>query len=200
MGQLVALRLLTTTLKNLAIELNAFVMTATQVSGDDDVKGGFKDFRNLRGSRAIGDLADVACIRRRPSVEELAMVSAIEKRYNLNPNMITDVFKNRRGRWTMLSIWSAVDLGTLRFKDLFVTTANYKPIPDFQIVDITPEKTQESIDLENLYNTGEISENLEQIMFAEQEVTSNEEEMLAAFGTQKLKEEKFKNMSFDELF
>lgn len=46
----VCLRLLTTAIKNLAVELNAFIMSATQLSNDDDPKGGFKDFRNIRGS------------------------------------------------------------------------------------------------------------------------------------------------------
>lgn len=46
----IALRLFTTTLKNLAIELDAFVMTATQVSNNDDKTGGFMDFRNIQGS------------------------------------------------------------------------------------------------------------------------------------------------------
>lgn len=48
---MVCLRLFTTTLKNLAVELNAFIMTSTQVSNDDDEKGGFRDFKNVQGSR-----------------------------------------------------------------------------------------------------------------------------------------------------
>ena len=47
---MVALRMFTTTLKNLAVELNAFIMTSTQVSNDDDEKGGFRDFKNVQGS------------------------------------------------------------------------------------------------------------------------------------------------------
>lgn len=47
---MVALRMFTTTLKNLAVELNAFILTSTQLSNDDDPKGGFKDFRNVQGS------------------------------------------------------------------------------------------------------------------------------------------------------
>ena len=46
----IALRMFTTTLKNLAVELNAFILTSTQLSNDDDPKGGFKDFRNIQGS------------------------------------------------------------------------------------------------------------------------------------------------------
>lgn len=46
----VALRLFTTNLKNLAVELNAFIMSATQISNDDNKAGGFKDMRNIQGS------------------------------------------------------------------------------------------------------------------------------------------------------
>ena len=46
----VALRMFTTTLKNLAVELNAFILTSTQLNAEDDPKGGFKDFRNIQGS------------------------------------------------------------------------------------------------------------------------------------------------------
>ena len=47
---MVALRLFTTCLNNLAIELDAFIMTATQVSNNDEKTGGFMDFRNVQGS------------------------------------------------------------------------------------------------------------------------------------------------------
>lgn len=46
----VALRMFTTTLKNLAVELNVFILTSTQLNAEDDPKGGFKDFRNIQGS------------------------------------------------------------------------------------------------------------------------------------------------------
>lgn len=67
----VCLRLFTTSLKNLAIELNAFVMTSTQISNDDDKRGGFKDFRNIQGAKAIANLVDLGCMMSRPSPEEL---------------------------------------------------------------------------------------------------------------------------------
>lgn len=47
---MVVLRLFTTTLKNLATELGVFVLTSTQISNDDDKAGGFRDYRNIRGS------------------------------------------------------------------------------------------------------------------------------------------------------
>lgn len=200
----VCLRLLTTAIKNLAVELNAFIMSATQLSNDDDPKGGFKDFRNIRGSRAIIDLTDLACIRRRPSPEELQLVAGFEKRYNFMPTMITDIFKNRRGRWNMISIWSAVDLGTLRVVDLFVTTPDYKPVQEFQIVDFIEEENPLLKELEDYYNDGAVSDEwAEEIFGKAPEATECSESMLDsisnAFGDALANKERLRNMSFDDL-
>lgn len=154
----VVLRLFTTALKNLAVELNAFILTSTQVSNDDDKNGGFRDFRNIQGSKAIANLMDFACVMSRPSVEELKIVEGFQSRFHFSPDLVTDVFKNRRGRWTMVRIWSKNDLGTCRRYDLFVTTADNKPIEEFQIVDFTTEKTDEMKELEDFFNTGLVSD------------------------------------------
>lgn len=153
----VVLRLFTTALKNLAVELNAFVLTSTQISNDDDKNGGFRDYRNIQGSRAIVNLVDFACIMSRPTDVELQLVQDYQRHYNLTPNCITDVFKNRRGRWTMVRIWSTVDLGTCRRYDLFVTSANNQPLDEFQIVNFT-NIGENFADLENLYNNGEVTD------------------------------------------
>lgn len=198
----VCLRLLATTLKNLAVELNAFVMSATQLSGDDDPKGGFKDFRNIRGSKAIADLADVAAIRRRPSPEELKLVEDFEKRYNYKPNAITDIFKNRRGRWTMISIWSVIDLGTLRTVDLFVTTPDYKPIKEFQIVNFVSVDMLKRKELEDFYNDGVVSDEMADELLAnleEQVPKSVVDSITEAFGDAKETKERLKNLDFDDL-
>lgn len=42
----VCLRLFATALKDLAVELDVFIMTSTQISNDDD-KGGFKDYHQI---------------------------------------------------------------------------------------------------------------------------------------------------------
>lgn len=203
----VLLRLFTTNLKNLSVELNAFVMTSTQLSNEDDKdKGGFRDFRNIRGSRAIVDLSDFACIMSRPSTEELSMVSGFQKRYNLEPNLITDVFKNRRGRWTMLRIWSMMDLGTCRRHDLFVTTPDNKPIDSFQIVEFNFEKTLEMIELEKHYNNDiDMSEdnadklismiNLETGEVVEKKIDAIKE----AFGGEKAIKERLKGVSLGDM-
>ena len=198
----VCLRLLTTAIKNLAVELDAFIMSATQLSGDDDPKGGFKDFRNIRGSKAIADLADFAAIRRRPSPEELQLVADFEKRYNFKPNAITDVFKNRRGRWTMISIWSAVDLGTLRTVDLFVTTPDYKPIQDFQIVNFVSIDMDKRKEMEEFYNDGILTDELADELLSNLEAQmpkSVSESITEAFGNAQETKERLSKMDFSDL-
>lgn len=200
----VCLRLLTTAIKNLAVELDSFIMSGTQLSNDDDPKGGFKDFRNIRGSKAIVDLADFAAIRRRPSPEELQLVASFEKLYNYTPNAITDVYKNRRGRWNMLSIWSIVDLGTLRTVDLFVTTPDYKPIQDFQIVNFISVDMDKRKEIEDFYNEGVLTDEMAEDLlanFAEQEdmPKSISDSISEAFGNVKDKKERLRNTDIEDL-
>lgn len=159
----VALRLFTTSLKNVTVELNVFMMTSTQISNDEENKnGGFRDFHNIRGSRAICDLVDFACIMSRPSVEELNAVSGFKQSFGYAPNLVTDVFKNRRGRWVMIRIWSYWDAGTCRKYDLFVTTPNLKAVKEFSVVDFKRTDNEDYSELLALYNTGEVSERIEQ--------------------------------------
>ena len=44
---------------------------------------------------------------------------------------ITDIFKVRSGQWTQVRIWSNVDLGIMRKKDLFLTDSRLEPIEGF---------------------------------------------------------------------
>lgn len=198
----VALRLFATALKNLAVELNSFILTSTQLSNMDDDHGGFKDQRYIQGSRAIYNLVDFACIMSRPAPEELKLVEGLQSRFNFTPNLITDIFKNRRGRWTNLRIWSRNDLGTLRKQDLFVTTPDNKSIDDFQIVDFTYEKTEEMKELEELYNEGVVPEKMaEQILVSFEENSQNEKVLDAiktAFGNEKERRQQVHDASFDD--
>lgn len=132
----VCLRMFSTTLKNLAVELNAFIQTSTQISNDEQDDGGFKDYHNIRGAKAIADVADLGCIMQRPTVNELTLVNSFCQQSEYTPNLITDIYKNRRGRYTMCRVWSYINLGTLRKTDLFITTNNNKPIEDFAIMNI----------------------------------------------------------------
>lgn len=128
----VVLTLLSTALKDLAAELNIFIMSSTQLSGEVDQKKGIRDQRFLRNSKGIADKADIGVISLWINPEERAIIESVsrEKGYPM-PNYVTDVYKVRRGAYKNVKIWSIVDLGTCRIKDLFITDGYYNPITDF---------------------------------------------------------------------
>ena len=181
----VCLRLFTTALKNLAVELNSFIMTSTQISGDDDPKGGFRDYKKVRGSRAIADLVDVGCIMSRPTREELQPYSEYISSFG-EPNLVIDVYKNRRGRWNMVRIFCKNDLGICRRKDLFITDAQGRILTDFNLANYSVLKNGGFNDELNLYNTGEVSDSLlESSCAIEPKETENltADDIKEAFGT-----------------
>lgn len=181
----VCLRLFTTALKNLAVELNSFIMTSTQISGDDDPKGGFRDYKKVRGSRAIADLVDVGCIMSRPTREELQPYSEYISTFG-EPNLVIDVYKNRRGRWNMVRIFCKNDLGICRRKDLFITDAQGRILTDFNLANYSVLKNGGFNDELNLYNTGEVRDSLlESSCAIEPKETENltADDIKEAFGT-----------------
>lgn len=46
------------------------------------------------------------------------------------PNIVMDVYKNRRGEMNNIKIFRYFDYGTCRCKDLFATDTGYKAIKD----------------------------------------------------------------------
>ena len=127
----VILLLLTNTLKELANELDIHISTATQLNGEYEEKE-IKNENLIRGSKAVADKADIGAITLRvnQAEEELGRALAL-KLGTLSPNFITDIYKNRRGKWTGIRIWRYVDLGTCRITDCFVTDRRNELIEDF---------------------------------------------------------------------
>lgn len=132
----IVLMMLSTTLKDLAAELNVFIMSATQVNAEIENKKGIKDQSCLRGSKSIADKIDLGAITMRTTKEELNMLSILTQKIGISPNQVTDIYKLRRGRYNNVRIWSYMDLGTCRKKDLFITDENYKEIDNFQTIKI----------------------------------------------------------------
>ncbi len=124
----VILMLVSDTLKNLANELNVHISTATQLNGDYEEKE-IKNQNLIRGSKAIADKADIGAITLpvNSAEEELGRALAL-KLGTFEPNFITDIYKNRRGKWTGVRIWRYIDLGTCRTIDCFVTDRSNEPI------------------------------------------------------------------------
>ena len=121
-----------TALKDLAVELDVAMFTSTQLNakGDDN-----KDIRNegaLAGGRSTINKADNGAIMARPTKEELEILAPLyENNPENKPNLVTDIFKVRSGEWTQVRIWSDMNLGTLKKRDLFITDSRMDPVADF---------------------------------------------------------------------
>ena len=124
------LLMFTTALKDLAVELNVAMFTSTQVNASADDNKNIRNEASLAGGRATINKADNGAIMARPTPEELETLEPITNTYGI-PNCVTDIFKCRSGEWTQVRVWSQVDLGRLKKKDLFVTDARLEPITEF---------------------------------------------------------------------
>ena len=116
------LLMFSTALKDLAVELNIFVMSSTQVNANADSNQNIRNEASIAGSRSIINKADIGAIMARPTKEEIDFLTS-EEGISFSPNIVTDIYKVRSGEWNQVRIWSDVNLGNLRKKDLFVTNA-----------------------------------------------------------------------------
>ena len=134
----VALTMLSTQLKDLAKDYNLFISSATQVNAEAMNGDGFKNETCIRGSKGIVDKCDTGCI--------VVKVEEKEKNFlNLNlkeagrpplpyePTHRFDIYKNRRGQYKNISIWSYINLGTGERHDLYITTMSGKIIKEFEV-------------------------------------------------------------------
>lgn len=118
-----------TELKSLCQQLDIFMFTASQLNGEA-ANATIKDQNLLSGAKALANKLDVGFICMPPSKAELTKIESV-LRHKVNcptPNMCTWIYKMRRGRITRVIIWSLYDLGTMRVKDLFVTTVQFELI------------------------------------------------------------------------
>lgn len=133
----VVLCMMSSALKDLATELNIYIQSATQLSGDYEAKTGIRNQSFLRDAKSIADKADIGSIMVRIGKEELDIIMPIVQKLGKKvPNMVTDVYKVRRGQYKNVKIWSYVDLGCARWEDILITDGFYKPIENFKIYDI----------------------------------------------------------------
>lgn len=119
-----------TALKDLAVELNVCMMTSTQVNASADDNRNIRNESSLAGGRSTINKADNGAIMARPTSEELETLQPLVEKYG-TPNCVTDIFKVRSGEWTQVRIWSIVDLGRLKKRDLFITDSRLDAIEQF---------------------------------------------------------------------
>ena len=124
------LLMMATALKDLAVELNVCVFTATQVNANADNNTNIRNESSLAGGRSTINKADNGMIMARPTKEELETLEPITSTYG-KPNLVTDIFKVRSGEWTQVRIWSIMDLGRMKREDLFITDSRLEVIQDF---------------------------------------------------------------------
>ena len=133
----VALMMLSNTLKEVAMNYKVFIQSATQLNdGWSKKEIGLRDQNCLRGSKAIADKIDIGLIGVRLSEEEHKQIDAIwtelkkqnPGKYANDPNIVIDVYKNRRGELNCVKIFRYFDYGTCHCEDLFVTDPSYKAV------------------------------------------------------------------------
>lgn len=133
----VALMMLSNTLKEVAANYGAFIQSATQLNdGWSKKEIGPRDQNCLRGSKAIADKIDVGLIGVKISMAEREQIDAIWKelqkqaptKYLQEPNVVVDIYKNRRGDLNNVKVFRYFDYGTCHCEDLFVLSADYKSL------------------------------------------------------------------------
>jgi replicative DNA helicase len=124
-----------TALKDLAVELNVTMFTSTQVNASADDNKNIRNEASLAGGRSTINKADNGAIMSRPTNEELETLQSVTERYGV-PNCVTDIFKCRSGEHTQVRIWSQVNLGTMKKKDLFITDSRLEVLEGFYEEDL----------------------------------------------------------------
>lgn len=126
----VILTLLSTALKDLANELNIFIMSGTQLNGNWQDFKGLRNQNLIRGSKGIVDKIDVGGISLPVTQEEHQVIDLLARKLGKDlPTQVQDIYKVRRGKYNRVRIWSKVDLGTCRTEDLFLTDVDGNEIP-----------------------------------------------------------------------
>lgn len=131
----VALMLLSNTLKEIAVEHQIFIMSATQLNSEWQ-KTTIRNANLIRGSRAVVDKIDVGSVSVKIDGDELESVREFVEasETGLVPNMVTDIYKNRRGELTEVKVFRHFDYGTCRITDLFMTDVYYHLMSNYQIL------------------------------------------------------------------
>lgn len=159
------LMMLANQLKQLAKDYQVFVFSATQVNAvgmADD--GEFKNETAIRDAKSINDKADLSYVMTKLSDKILNTYAAdwrkaaregiLDPKFiedeRFKPTHVIDIYKMRRGRYKNVRIWIRLNLGNGERQDLFMTTADNKPIGE--PVDLFSSAREECIDWRNSLN------------------------------------------------
>jgi len=134
----VALMMLANTLKEIASTYNVYMQSATQLN-DKWEKSLQRNQNHLRGSKAIADKVDIGMItvKLEECPEELEIISAIIEQAGLRtPNIVIDLYKNRRGQYSSHKILRTFDYGTCRvIEDICLMTSSHKIVENYDVLE-----------------------------------------------------------------
>lgn len=137
------LMLMGSALKDLAATYDIFLFSGTQVSGQWE--GAKARNQNLiRDAKSLADKPDIGFIACQVCDEEYDKAQTLFTSQGLKrPNLVLDLYKNRRGKTTNVKIWRYFDYGTCRSTDLLVTTQSYNLIDTIPVIEYKQTKTLE---------------------------------------------------------
>ena len=120
---------MSTALKDCAKQLNIYIWTATQLSGDyKNVKEA--DSTSLRGAKSLADKTDCAAILLPVrDMDNPVIETYCAKGFEVKPNFVLHVYKIRRGTYQNIRLYTYFDRGTCRMYDCFVTDSNGVMLP-----------------------------------------------------------------------
>lgn len=120
--------LLATRLKELAVQYNIFIETATQLNQNWKTDS-IPDQNLLRGSKAVADRCDVGSILLNVTKEDEEDLRAANwpSKWGIMPNQKLSVYKNRRGKYVNCYVWIYADKGTCRFSPVGSTDWKLQP-------------------------------------------------------------------------
>jgi replicative DNA helicase len=136
----VALMMLSNTLKEIASTYNVYIQSATQLNEKWE-KAMVRNQNHLRGSKAIADKVDIGMISIKldEHPEEEAVIRNIIENSQMNlamPNIVIDIYKNRRGQYTNVKILRYFDYGTCRvIKDIAMLTSTHKILDNYNTIE-----------------------------------------------------------------
>ena len=137
-----------TQLKDCAKQLNIFVWTATQLSGDyknaKELDAGF-----LRSAKSLSDKIDVGSILMPVrDMDQPAIDAYCAKGFETVPNFVIHVYKIRRGSYQNIKVFINFDRSTGRVTDCFVTNGKGEllPIADTNIEIMLDETKEEKFE------------------------------------------------------
>lgn len=121
------LYLLSSRLKEIAVDEQVFIMSGTQcnVGWKTDSR---PDAALLKGSKAVAEKIDFGCIILPLNDQDKQYADNLEKDGNLRPNKKISVYKNRQGEYTMCYLWIVADMGTCRYRTVAASTWDYDPL------------------------------------------------------------------------